>query len=60
MSIWREKGDTVVILVRGFAKMFVEAKQVKNTVLVLPFFDLQKGSITSNKNNRGIKTANKK
>ena len=50
-SFWREKRDTVVILVRGFAKNVVEAKQVKNTVAVLPFFDLQKGSVTSNKNN---------
>ena len=43
-----------------FYKNVVEAKQVKNTVVVLPFFDLQKGSVTGNKNNWAIYTANKK
>ena len=50
-SFWREKRDTIVILVRGFAGFVVEAKQVKNTVVVLPFFDQQKGSVTSKENN---------
>ena len=39
-SFWREKRDTVVILVRGFAKHdVVVSKQVNNTVAVLAFFD---------------------
>ena len=50
-SFWREKLDTVVILLRGFAKKVVVSKQVKNMVAVLTFFDLQMGSVTSNKNN---------
>ena len=50
-SFWREKRDTVVILLRDFAKNVVVSKKVKNTVAVLAFFDQQKGSVTSNKNN---------
>ena len=50
-SFWREKLDTVVILLRGFVKKVVVSKQVKNTVAALTFFDLQMGSVTSNKNN---------
>ena len=45
---------------KSACKNVVEAKQVKNTVVVLPFFDLQKGSVTSNKNSWAIYTANKK
>ena len=41
-------------------KNVVEGKQVKNTAVVLPFFHLQKGSVTSNENNWAIYTANKK
>ena len=33
--------------------------QVKNMVAVLAFFDLQKDSVTSNKNNRETYTADK-
>ena len=43
-----------------FCKNVVESKQVKKTVVVLPFFDLQKVSVTSNKNNLAIYTAKKK
>ena len=50
-SFWREKRDTVVILVRGFAKNVVVSKHGKNTVSVLALYDKQKGSVTSNKNN---------
>ena len=46
MSFWREKRVTVVILVRGFAKML--SCQSKNTVAVSGFFDQQKGSVISN------------
>ena len=34
-----------------FCKNVVESKQIKNMVVVLPFFDLENGSVTSNKNN---------
>mgnify|MGYP000235328368 FL=1 len=33
-----------------FCKNVVASKQVKNTVAVLAFFDLQKGLVTSSKN----------
>ena len=36
------------------------SKQVKNTVAVLPFFDQQKGSVTSNKNELATYTAQTK
>ena len=49
-SFWQEKRDTVVILVRGFAKNVVASKQVNNRVALLAFFDHQKGFVTSNKN----------
>ena len=50
-SFWWEKHDTFIILVQGFEKMLSLSKQVKNTVAVLVFFDQQKGSVTSYKNN---------
>ena len=50
VSFWQEK-HTVVILLRGFCQNVVVSKQVKNTVAVLAFFDQQKGSLTSIKNN---------
>ena len=34
-----------------FCKIVVVSKQVKNVVVVLAFFDQQKGSVTSNKDN---------
>ena len=45
-SFWREKRDTVFILVRGFSENVVLSKQVKNTVAVFAFFDQQKWSVT--------------
>ena len=36
------------------------SKQVKNTVAVLAFFDQQKDSVTSNKDNWATYTANEK
>ena len=51
-SFWREKRNTARRhFSTRFCKNVVESKQVKNMVVVLPFFDLQKGSVTSNKNN---------
>ena len=51
-----ENCDTVVM---RFCKIVVVLKQVKNTVVVLAFFDQQKGSVTSNKNNGANYTTNK-
>ena len=51
MSFCREKYDTMIILEKSFAKNVVLSKQVKNTVIILAFFDQQKGSVTRNKNN---------
>ena len=48
-SFLREKRNTVVILVRGFAKCRV--KTFQELGISLAFFDQQKGSVTSNKNN---------
>ena len=59
MSFWREKRDTVIILEQSFAKNVVLSKQVKNTVIILAFFDQQKGSVTRNKNNWATYTASK-
>ena len=50
-SFWREKLDTVVILVRGFAKMLIRVKTSQEHLSVLTVFDQQKGSVTSNKDN---------
>ena len=58
-SFWREKFDTVVILVPRFCKNAVVSKQVKNMVALMAFYDQQKGSVTSNKNNWATYTANK-
>ena len=49
-SFWREKRETVVILLQGFTNVVV-SKRVNNTVAVLAFFDQQKGPGNSNKNN---------
>ena len=49
-SFWWEKLDTIVILVRGFAKKVVVSKQVKSTGTALDFFGQQNGSVTSNNN----------
>ena len=46
-SCWRDNFDTVVISVRGFAKMLACKVNVKDTITVLAFFD----QITSNTNN---------
>ena len=64
-----ERAQTIVILAgknwcrrhfsTRFCKNVVESKQVNNTVAVLAFFDEQKGSVTSNKNNWATYTANK-
>ena len=50
MSFWREKRCYRRHFSTRFCKNVVEAKQIKNIVVVLPFFDLEKGSVTSNKN----------
>ena len=42
-----------------FGKNVFVSKQTKNTVAALAFFDQQKGSVTSNKNNRATYNAKK-
>ena len=59
VSFWREKRDTVVILVHGFEKNVVVLKQFKNKVTVLTFFDQQKRPVTSNKYNWATYITNK-
>ena len=45
---WREKRDTVIILVRSFAKM---SSCVKRSHQQGTLFDQEEGSVTSNTNN---------
>ena len=50
-AFWREKRDTAVVIVLGFAKMLSCENTFKNTVVVVAYFDQQKGSVISNKDN---------